>query len=154
MNAESFAIPEYEIDLAPGIWSPTKRCINPDTVKRVFKECNYSCVVCGLCTTPEMPRDAHGRPIAFKCNEAGKLEPTGRRLTIDHIVPKRLRSTNRYPNLLVMCCFCNNKKADMLPRTWLKTLRVELQVSLLDKVIEAEMYHVLVSERDNAFHNL
>lgn len=146
MEAETFTIPEYEIDLAPGIWSRRKRCVDPGTVRRVFQECSYSCVECGLCTTPDMPRDKHGRPIAFKRKANGDLEPTSRRLTIDHIVPKRLRSTNRYPNLLVMCCFCNNKKADKLPRAWLKTLKVELQISLLDKVIEAEMYHVMVSE--------
>lgn len=139
-------VPDYNISLNPGKWSRKKRNIKPSIMARVFQECNYSCVVCGLSTLPDLPRDSHGRVLAFKRDKHGTLHGSGHRLTIDHLVPKALRSANHYPNLIVLCDDCNNRKADKLPRAWLKTLSVELQVSLLDKVIFAETYHAIVSE--------
>jgi 5-methylcytosine-specific restriction endonuclease McrA len=141
-------VPDYEIDLRVGTkWSRKKRSILPNTQLNVFKACDYRCVVCGVFTNESIPRDIHGRPLSFRLDENGNtVQCAGRFLTLDHIVPKKYASCNFFENLILLCSVCNNAKADMLPRHWLRTLSPHLQAALLDRVIKAEVYHVLVSE--------
>lgn len=149
---ESNVVPDPGIELQRGRWSRRKRTVEPKVIRRVFSECRYRCVVCGVSTTSEFPRDKHGRILAFNPETHERIP--ARFLTVDHIVPKCLGSANHYHNLMILCSHCNNDKAALLPRDWLRTLSIDLQILLIDRVIAAEMYHILVSEGDPTAHRL
>ncbi len=81
-----------------------------------------------------------------RCKKPGGSLSERDKLTMDHVVPKSLGSSNRKENLILLCGECNNKKGNDLLR-WFKDLEPEIQNQLMDKIKKALSLHILLIEK-------
>ena len=81
-----------------------------------------------------------------RCNQPSGETSEHLKLTIDHIVPKSLGSSNRRENLMLLCGSCNNRKGNNLLK-WFQELSSEKQLLLFEKIRVALSLHILLIER-------
>jgi 5-methylcytosine-specific restriction endonuclease McrA len=78
------------------------RCLVPtSTFRRVFREANYTCAICGLVGREQRSR---GGSWSYPTSEPGIS------LSLDHTIPKRFGGLSTLANLQCLCTRCNSRK--------------------------------------------